>query len=612
MGSNPRGFTANSPLLKITILVVDDDSTSLAIISAMLREFRYEVTSVKNPMAALSVLRANPGNIDLVVTDLHMPEMNGIELQRQIKREFKLPVIIMSSDDSESVMLESLSGGAVFFIVKPVQPDGLKNVWQYAVSAKKGKTTVIKEIEGDSATATGRRLPSANNERDGGERGSKRKAPGKDKDGKDEDNNLKPKKARRAKVVWTNTLHNQFLDALRHIGLEKAVPKTILEHMNVRGLTRENVASHLQKYRIFLKRVAERGCLPSKAMFGRFLKSTFAAGHPLLMKSAREYARMQDLQRLRSLTFYPGYGGSYSPHNAAYGQSHLLAHQANINKPMFSGDLMNPPNPGTRMGYGNGSNLSLNGGFSSGLMSGANSLQSYPKPVQARPGFYNACSSSQFRFGSPGLHSSSSTLGNGISNGSHTSLNPGYGLSGGYGPMNGAFNENMNVATMGNQAFDYNPASNQHEKISMSSALNNPGVTDYNGFDLQLGDECYLNELSDLILGSNKYQLSHQQQGGDGGFDDPEFSFGSFCPELYPSLDELRNSDIDESREDNAPWNEQDLGQVQSAFEELINPNPAAAEENSSNDQSALLQDSEEDEFLASLFNLDDPLLQDI
>ncbi|KAK8521319.1 hypothetical protein V6N13_077431 [Hibiscus sabdariffa] len=653
--SNPRNSTIavlNSPLLKITILVVDDDSTSLAIVSAMLRGFRYEVTSVKNPMAALSVLRANPSNFDLVVTDLHMPEMNGIELQRQIKREFKVPVIIMSSDDSQGVMLESLAGGAVFFIVKPVHPDGLKNVWQYAVAGKKGKSVVSDETEGDSPLSPAGRLPlgnlrrfpsTANDERDDGARSSKRKAPGKDKDGKDDGNNPKPKKARKAKVVWTNTLHNQFLDALRHIGLEKAVPKKILEYMNVQGLTRENVASHLQKYRIFLKRIAERGCFSSKAMFDRFLKSTFAAGHPLLMKTAQEYSRMQELQRLRSLPSYPGYGESFAPHTATrygtfgygnhgasssntaqshgYGQSRLLSHQAN--RPLLHGNLMSPPYPGSRLGYGNRSNLSLNGGFSSGLTNGANSLQSYPHQIQPRPGFYDAGSSTQFRFGSPGLPSSSSTLGsNGIfgsMSSPRPSLNPGYtgnnnsyarislntdGLNGGYGSMNGVFNENMNVPTMENQTFDYlapggfsNQAplgagftsSNQQANTSMLPGLDYPDVTGFNSdelellnngnFDLQLGDEAYLNELSDLILGSNKYQMSNQQQAGAGGVDDnPEFPSGSLFPEIYPSLDELLNSDIDESQEDNSvPWNEQDVSQVQSALEELINPNTAAA-----------------------------------
>ncbi|KAE8733951.1 hypothetical protein F3Y22_tig00000916pilonHSYRG00392 [Hibiscus syriacus] len=557
----------------------------------MLRGFRYQVTSVKNPLAALSVLRANPDNIDLVVTDLHMPEMNGIELQKQIKREFrKLPVIIMSSDDSERVMLDSLVGGAVFFIVKPVSPDVSRMYGSMPLLARKvnpwlsrNRRRLFVIVGRKLCIGNMRRLSSpVNNERDDGQRA-------------------------------------------------EAVPKKILEHMNVRGLTRENVASHLQKYRLFLKRIAERGCFQSKAMFDRFLKSTFAAGHPLLMKTAQEYARLQELQRLRGLTSYPGYGGNYSPHNTTRygtfgygnhgasssnrvqpyggGQSRLLSHQAN--KPLLSGNLMNPTYLGNRPG------------LSGGLMNSSNSLPSYPQQIQPRSGFYDAGSSSQFRFGSPGLRSPSSTFGtNGIfgsmsGSQSCSSLNPDYDgnntsyagsslnadeLNGGYDSMTGVFNENMNVASMGNQTFDYlapgvlsSPVLHETNQVppgstaskqqanTMLPGLDYPGVTDYNsdellnnGFDLQL-DDAYLNELSDLILGSKKYQSSNQQQAGSGsggGDDNPEFSFGSLYPEIYPSLDELLNSDIDESLEDNAPWNEQG---IQSALEELINTDTAAA-----------------------------------
>lgn len=46
---------------------------------------------------------------------------------------------------------------------------------------------------------------------------------------------------------------------MHHLGVNTAVPKTILQMMNVEGMTRENVASHLQKYRLFLKRLAGVG-----------------------------------------------------------------------------------------------------------------------------------------------------------------------------------------------------------------------------------------------------------------------------------------------------------------------------------------------------------------
>lgn len=59
---------------------------------------------------------------------------------------------------------------------------------------------------------------------------------------------------KRPRLVWTPQLHKRFVDAVSHLGIKNAVPKTIMQLMNVEGLTRENVASHLQKYRLYLKR----------------------------------------------------------------------------------------------------------------------------------------------------------------------------------------------------------------------------------------------------------------------------------------------------------------------------------------------------------------------
>ncbi|RID68008.1 hypothetical protein BRARA_C00197 [Brassica rapa] len=60
---------------------------------------------------------------------------------------------------------------------------------------------------------------------------------------------------KRQRLVWTPQLHKRFVDAVAHIGIKNAVPKTIMQLMSVEGLTRENVASHLQKYRLYLKRM---------------------------------------------------------------------------------------------------------------------------------------------------------------------------------------------------------------------------------------------------------------------------------------------------------------------------------------------------------------------
>ncbi|KAK9075885.1 hypothetical protein SSX86_004214 [Deinandra increscens subsp. villosa] len=60
---------------------------------------------------------------------------------------------------------------------------------------------------------------------------------------------------KRQRLVWTPQLHKRFVDAVAYLGFRNAVPKTIMQMMNVDGLSRENVASHLQKYRLYLKRM---------------------------------------------------------------------------------------------------------------------------------------------------------------------------------------------------------------------------------------------------------------------------------------------------------------------------------------------------------------------
>ncbi|KAF5802305.1 putative transcription factor MYB-HB-like family [Helianthus annuus] len=60
---------------------------------------------------------------------------------------------------------------------------------------------------------------------------------------------------RRPRIVWTPQLHKRFVDAVAYLGFNNAVPKTVMQLMNIDGLTRENVASHLQKYRLYIKRM---------------------------------------------------------------------------------------------------------------------------------------------------------------------------------------------------------------------------------------------------------------------------------------------------------------------------------------------------------------------
>ncbi|KAG6527431.1 transcription factor PCL1-like [Zingiber officinale] len=92
-----------------------------------------------------------------------------------------------------------------------------------------------------------------------------------------EDDPEPPRTLKRPRLVWTPQLHKRFVDAVAHLGIANAVPKTIMQIMGVEGLTRENVASHLQKYRLYLKRVKMQGLAAA---------SPSASPHPFLARAA--------------------------------------------------------------------------------------------------------------------------------------------------------------------------------------------------------------------------------------------------------------------------------------------------------------------------------------
>ncbi|KAG7588276.1 Myb domain plants protein [Arabidopsis suecica] len=67
-----------------------------------------------------------------------------------------------------------------------------------------------------------------------------------------------PTRKNHGRFVWSHELHQKFLNSIEQLGgNDKAIPKKILADMNVEGLTRLNVATHLQKYRLTLERTTE-------------------------------------------------------------------------------------------------------------------------------------------------------------------------------------------------------------------------------------------------------------------------------------------------------------------------------------------------------------------
>lgn len=106
-----------------TVLVVDDSQTVRHMLSALLKKDGFTVVEASNGLEAKEKIQMNAP--DLVITDLIMPEMNGYELCRWIKRDLsaqKIPVLICTTKDQEFDRHWGLKQGADAYITKPFEP----------------------------------------------------------------------------------------------------------------------------------------------------------------------------------------------------------------------------------------------------------------------------------------------------------------------------------------------------------------------------------------------------------------------------------------------------------------------------------------------------------
>ena len=112
-----------------TIMLVDDSATMLLSISSILSKAGYGVEKASN---AEDALRKFTGGVkaDLLITDLNMPGMNGIELIREVRKlpAYKfMPILFLTTESQQSRKLEAKEAGASGWIVKPATADELLN-----------------------------------------------------------------------------------------------------------------------------------------------------------------------------------------------------------------------------------------------------------------------------------------------------------------------------------------------------------------------------------------------------------------------------------------------------------------------------------------------------
>ncbi|KAJ9181638.1 hypothetical protein P3X46_009747 [Hevea brasiliensis] len=121
-------------LRSLQVLLVEYDDSTRHVVTALLRNCSYEVIETANGLQAWKILEDLTNHIDVVLTEVVLPQLSGIGLLCKImshKTRKNIPVIMMSSHDSMSLVFKCLSKGAVDFLVKPIRKNELKNLWQH-------------------------------------------------------------------------------------------------------------------------------------------------------------------------------------------------------------------------------------------------------------------------------------------------------------------------------------------------------------------------------------------------------------------------------------------------------------------------------------------------
>lgn len=151
----------------IRVLVVDDDPVCLRIVQKVLQHCKFEVSTSTSGSQAIELLKADPDRFHIVLSDVHMPDMDGFKCARgrarrgrlragaagidrgerrrafaipparlprrlleRIGIEMDIPVIMMSSNGDTSVVYRGITAGAVDYLIKPVRIEELRNIWR--------------------------------------------------------------------------------------------------------------------------------------------------------------------------------------------------------------------------------------------------------------------------------------------------------------------------------------------------------------------------------------------------------------------------------------------------------------------------------------------------
>jgi DNA-binding NtrC family response regulator len=123
-GQRARGYQTMNQEKEPTVLVVDDDQDHNRALAKIFERAGYRVRTAEDGREALMVLTERP--YDLIITDLKMPHMNGLDLLRSIRAmSADMPVVILTAFGEWETYIDAMNCGCVDYLSKPVRRDDI-------------------------------------------------------------------------------------------------------------------------------------------------------------------------------------------------------------------------------------------------------------------------------------------------------------------------------------------------------------------------------------------------------------------------------------------------------------------------------------------------------
>jgi CheY-like chemotaxis protein len=116
-------------MLKQVIIVEDSETCAETLQIALESMPGVETRIIHSPRAAIAALRESHGEIAAIVTDLHLPQSDGLDLIRQLRAEprfARLPILLISGDSDPLLAEKALAQGADAFFPKPYSPSAVR------------------------------------------------------------------------------------------------------------------------------------------------------------------------------------------------------------------------------------------------------------------------------------------------------------------------------------------------------------------------------------------------------------------------------------------------------------------------------------------------------